>query len=198
MAEANALLDAAKKASLPPDLQPGSPQAAEREAAVTECSSLDETWLVKYQPIARRASKVATTWIFGDLLPQVGQAESLEILDTLLTRLDAIEAGKARQGVDAKVLTALSASGLTKAERVRVAKLIVAARGAGTLVSPAPVPTPTVPDAAFKSTLEDLHLWWKAASGIARTAGLKKVELIRLGLATPSKKKKEKKEDPPT
>ena len=36
---------------------------------------------------------------------------------------------------------------------------------------------------------EGLHLWWKAASGIARTAGLKKVELIRLGLASRSKTK---------
>ncbi|MBW2733725.1 MAG: hypothetical protein JRH20_15160 [Deltaproteobacteria bacterium] len=187
VAEANAMLDEVKEASLPA-FASNQPGPVERDAAVKECSNLDEFWLTKYAPIARRTSKAAMTWIFGGQTPQVGQVESLQVVEDILTRLDAIETGAAPQDVDVKVLTGLSNSGLNKAERERVGQLLVAARGTRTLADMSDASS-EVSDAAFSAILEKLHLWWKAASGIARTAGLKKVELIRLGLASPARNK---------
>ena len=189
IAEANALLDEVKLASLH-QAPLGEAPVVEREAAVKACASLDESWLVKYPPLAQRISWASAEWLFADLTPQVGLAESVAVVETMLSRLDAIEAGRAPDEVDPKVLATLAASGLDKAERQRVAALTAAARGAATLPTTTGPATPPVSEVIFGQLQEALHLWWRAASGIARTANLKKIELMRLGLASPTKAKR--------
>ena len=183
--QANTLLDAAKVALVPAAAPLESPAALAKAAAVSEVADLDEYMLVKYPPIVAMVSVPTANWMFSDLSPQVGQAESHQVVETILTRLDSLENGGAPEGLDPSVLQALAKRGLDKAERVRIDGLLQTARGAD--LPDVPAPAQPAQDEAFRATLVKLHLWWRAASAIAKTGGLKKMELIRLGLASRAK-----------
>lgn len=167
-----------------PEEQVAVPQAeAARRAALLEVAQLDERLLAKLPDLVALESPPTAEWLFGDLSPKDTQAESMVVVETVITRFDALESGDAPDHCDPSVLDRLAERGFDAAERERVALLVRTAR---TPVAPEAGPAEPVaqpsPDELAEAK-QGLHLWWRGMAAIARTAGLKKSQLIRLGLA---------------
>lgn len=157
-------------------------EAAKKQAgALGEVSGHDELLIAKYRDIAAAQSEATANWWFHGLTPKVGQAESLEVVETILTRLDTLESGGAPEWCDVGVVAAVAKRGLDGAERARIGALLVTARTPVEAESDTPVVVPG--EAELKAAKLALYRHWKAMAAICNTAGLKRGQLIRLGLA---------------
>jgi hypothetical protein len=94
---------------------------------------------------------------------------------TFLDRLDALGAG---DEADRAALAALARVGLHAGERDRARSLLVAAQ------SLSPLPAEVAPDVDPEVSQRELWQWYRKWSTLARTAVIRRADLIALGLAS--------------
>jgi hypothetical protein len=110
----------------------------------------------------------------GGLHAEQGPASVLAV-KTFLDRLDALGAG---DEADRAALAALARVGLHAGERDRARSLLVAAQ------SLSPLPAEVAPDGDPEVSQRELWQWYRKWSTLARTAVIRRADLIALGLAS--------------
>lgn len=127
-------------------------------------------------------------WVFQGLSAQSDYAGSIRAVSTALDRVEKFLAGQAgAPAAPAELPGSLEALGFGQAERQRIAGLVVDSLSPEALDEPDDSDGEELdeeqPTAAFVAQLLELRLWFDLAAAIARKAGLKRYQLIRLGLA---------------
>lgn len=169
-----------------PELSDG--EGAAGDPGFVEVVSWDERhFSVLQAAIAFHAADVAE-WVFDGQAPQADQPGSIQVVATVLHRLDAVLAGAPGAPAAPPALSGgLEKLGYGEAERKRIGGLVVKALSPEALddeedESAAAAEEPPTDDARL-ALLLDLRRWYDLAAAIARKAGLNRGQLIRLGLA---------------
>ena len=156
---------------------PASLDAAVR-SAIVELDSWDGPNFAAIDSTLLRSYPDQAEFLFHELSAAQGAAAVLSV-DTLLTRLDALESGDGRdpatRDADRAALDLLAARGYPKAERQRLQALVDVAKTVR--------PAPTTDHAGREAVQLDLYRWFSEWSAHARNAGLGRSTLITLGLA---------------
>jgi len=146
--------------------------------AVVELDGWDGPNFEAIESTLLRSFPAQAEFVFDGLSAADGP-EAVLAVDTLLTRLDALESGAGRaattRDADRAALDLLAARGYPKAERERLRDLVNLAK---TLK-----PTAMVDSAARRTAQLELYRWHSEWSAHARNADLGRATLITLGLA---------------
>jgi hypothetical protein len=124
-------------------------------------------------------------WVFSGLSPQDDHAGSIQAVATALRRVEMLLQGHPEApAAPVELAPGLEQLGFGAAERQRLLGLVVRA------LTPAQAPddeeddgAAAPPSAAYLAALVELRRWYDLASAIARRSGLKRYQLIRVGLA---------------
>jgi hypothetical protein len=150
-------------------------------AAIAEVDSWDESGFRRMQAALGRLHPEQAAFVFEGVSPGQG-ANAVVSVATVLERLDALESSPDREAshdADRAALETLARRGIDKTERERLARLVVAAQGAG---------VPSAAEAQSQSAeqrtqaLEALRAWYHDWSETARAVIRRRDYLVMLGL----------------
>jgi hypothetical protein len=164
---------------------PGAPAGLDAavRSAIVELDGWDGPHFEAIENTLLRSFPEQAQFVFEGLTAAEGPEAVLGV-ETLLTRLDALESGAGRgaatRDADRAALDVLAARGYPKAERERLRALVGVAKS----VAPVTAPDHTTRDAAQL----ELYRWFLEWSAHARNAELGRSALIGLGLAERRKK----------
>lgn len=156
--------------ALPKPDKPGADTAV-RDALV-ELDAWDEPHFQAIRAILEFGAPTVVEELFRDLVATQGPKAAVGV-GTLLDRLDAMEAGKPEE---VAAIELLAAHAYTKAERLRLRKLVNLTKGF--------TPAPSVSDEERETILVELYRWHAMWSTIAHNHVTRRDHLIALGIAS--------------
>lgn len=171
---------------------PGAPAALDEPVrrAIVELDGWDGPHFNAIENTLLRRFPQQAQFVFEGLTAAEG-AEAVLGVETLLTRLDALESGTGRDAAvrdaDRAAIDVLAARGYPKAERERLRALVRVAKSLS--------PVPALDQATRDKTQLELYRWFSEWSAHARNGELGRAALIGLGLAQRRKKADAKPED---